>query len=146
MAPVAEADDADAAIAAAKAGFAVWRRVPPLERARIMNEIAAVIRKHGDELAFDLVAIRLADLRGKNRDASGVEELHALLEQELPAPHRLSDLAVDGDDLIAIGFRPGPDLGHALRELLELVVDDPNMNDRDRLLEHAKVERWPASR
>ena len=52
MAPVAEAEDADAAIAAAKAGFAVWRRVPPLERARIMHEIAAVIRKHGDELAL----------------------------------------------------------------------------------------------
>ena len=72
--------------------------------------------------------------------------LVALLEQELPSPHRLSDLAVDGDDLIVIGFRPGPDLGRALQELLELVVDDPSMNDRDRLFEHAKVEGWPASR
>jgi tRNA nucleotidyltransferase (CCA-adding enzyme) len=116
------------------------------DRPRTPLEARRFLLQHGDELAFDLVAIRLADLRGKNRDASGVEELHALLEQELPAPHRLSDLAVDGDDLIAIGFRPGPDLGHALRELLELVVDDPNMNDRDRLLEHAKVEGWPASR
>src|SRR5580704_11372965 len=52
MAPVAEAEDADAAIAAGRVGFAVWRRVPPLERARIMQEIAAVIRRHGDELAL----------------------------------------------------------------------------------------------
>ena len=102
--------------------------------------------RHGDELAFDLVAFRIADLRGKNRDASGVEEVRALLEQELSSPHRLSDLALDGDDLLALGFHPGPDLGRALHELLELVVDDPSMNDRDRLLEHAKVEGWPASR
>jgi tRNA nucleotidyltransferase (CCA-adding enzyme) len=58
----------------------------------------------------------------------------------------LSDLAVDGDDLLAMGFEPGPDLGRALQELLELVVDDPSMNERDRLLEHAKVAGWPASR
>ncbi len=116
------------------------------DRPKTPREARRFLLQHGDELAFDLVAIRLADLRGKHRDSSGVEELRALLEQELPSPHRLSDLAVDGDDLIALGFRPGPDLGSALHELLELVVDDPNMNDRDRLLEHAKVEGWPASR
>jgi tRNA nucleotidyltransferase (CCA-adding enzyme) len=102
--------------------------------------------QHGDELAFDLVAVRFADRRAKSRDVSGLEETRTLLEQELSAPHRLRDLAVDGDDLLAIGFRPGPDLGRALQELLELVVDDPSMNDRERLLEHAKVEGWPASR
>src|SRR6266581_709378 len=44
--------DAEAAIAAAKAAFREWRRVPPLERAKMLREIANVLRKNGDELAM----------------------------------------------------------------------------------------------
>ncbi len=44
--------DAEAAIAAAQAGFATWRQVPPLERARILREAAAILRQHGRELAL----------------------------------------------------------------------------------------------
>ncbi len=44
--------DADAAIAAAKAAFKEWRRVPPLERAKMLRAIADVLRKNGDELAM----------------------------------------------------------------------------------------------
>jgi betaine-aldehyde dehydrogenase len=44
--------DAEAAIAAAKAAFKDWRRVPPLERAKMLREIANVLRKNGDELAM----------------------------------------------------------------------------------------------
>ena len=46
------AADAEAAIAAAKAAFKEWRRVPPLERAKMLREIANVLRKNGDELAM----------------------------------------------------------------------------------------------
>jgi betaine-aldehyde dehydrogenase len=44
--------DAEAAIAAAKAAFREWRRVPPLERAKMLREIANVLRRNGDELAM----------------------------------------------------------------------------------------------
>ncbi len=44
--------DAEAAIAAAKAAFKDWRRVPPLERAKMLRKIADVLRKNGDELAM----------------------------------------------------------------------------------------------
>ncbi|MEA2902655.1 MAG: betaine-aldehyde dehydrogenase [Alphaproteobacteria bacterium] len=46
------AADAEAAIAAAKAAFKGWRRVPPLERAKMLRAIAEVLRKNGDELAM----------------------------------------------------------------------------------------------
>lgn len=52
QAPDAAAEDADAAVAAARAGFRTWRRVPPLERARILRGIAEVIRGHAAELAL----------------------------------------------------------------------------------------------
>src|SRR5436853_5217113 len=46
------AADAEAAIAAAKAAFREWRRVPPLERAKMLRAMAGVLRKNGDELAM----------------------------------------------------------------------------------------------
>src|SRR5207244_12348361 len=47
------AADAEAAIAAAKAAFRDWRRVPPLERAKLLRAIGEVLRKDGDELGVD---------------------------------------------------------------------------------------------
>jgi betaine-aldehyde dehydrogenase len=54
LGPVADcsADDVDAAVAAAKSAFAEWRNVPPLERARMLKRIAAIVREHGEELAM----------------------------------------------------------------------------------------------
>ena len=39
-------------MAAAKAAFKEWRRVPPLERAKMLRRIAAVLRENADELAM----------------------------------------------------------------------------------------------
>jgi tRNA nucleotidyltransferase (CCA-adding enzyme) len=105
------------------------------------------LRRNGDELAFELIDHKQADLLGK-RGSGGepppVEEIERLanfrevVEQELSSPHRLRDLAVDGNDLIELGFRPGPQLGRILHELLDAVVDEPALNTRDQLLVRAK--------
>ena len=54
LATVAEATkaDAQAAIAAARSGFAEWRRVAPLERGKILRQISARIREHLDDIAL----------------------------------------------------------------------------------------------
>ena len=109
------------------------------DRPKTPREARRFLLEHGDELAFDVVAMRLADLRAKDRDASGLEELRELLEQELSSTHHLRNLAVDGDDLIGLGFRPGPELGRALQALLEYVVDHPETNTRDELVARAKT-------
>jgi len=49
-------------------------------------------------------------------------------------PLGLKDLAVKGDDLIAAGVRPGPDVGEALTRLLDEVLEDPTRNTREYLL------------
>ena len=49
-------------------------------------------------------------------------------------PLSLKDLAVKGDDLIAAGVRPGPDVGAALARLLEEVLEDPARNTKSYLL------------
>src|SRR6201987_4551725 len=46
------AADAQAAIAAAKAAYREWRRVPPLERAKMLRAIAEGLRKNGEERAM----------------------------------------------------------------------------------------------
>jgi len=50
------------------------------------------------------------------------------------APLTLKDLAVKGDDLIAAGVRPGPDVGETLARLLEEVLEDPARNTKAYLL------------
>ncbi len=100
------------------------------------------LREHGESLALDLVAHKDADLQGKNPDPSEVDavvRLRELIEQEGANPHRLADLALDGSDLMALGFEPGPELGRALESLLDAVVDDPSLNERETLERRAKA-------
>jgi tRNA nucleotidyltransferase (CCA-adding enzyme) len=98
------------------------------------------LREHGEELAFDLVTHKEADLAGKNRDdyERAVQRLRELLEQERSQPHRLADLAIDGGDLIELGYREGPELGRTLDSLLDAVVEDPSLTPREQLLERAR--------
>lgn len=50
----------------------------------------------------------------------------------------LKSLAVSGRDLIDAGMQPGKELGATLQALLELVLEDPALNTRERLLEEAE--------
>jgi len=103
------------------------------------------LAKYGDDLAFELVDHKEADYRGKrSADEAPIADIEALgrfrqmLRQEQKSPHRLPDLAVDGNDLIELGFSPGPELGHVLRSLLHDVVDEPSLNTRGALLDRAE--------
>jgi tRNA nucleotidyltransferase/poly(A) polymerase len=107
------------------------------------------LHRHGDDLAFDLVAHKRADLRGKREgpDEANREELQKLerfretLVTQLERPHRLDQLAIDGTDVIALGWRPGPALGALLQHLLACVMGDPSLNTREWLLAEAERRR-----
>ena len=101
------------------------------------------LAEHGDEIAFELVAHKTADLAAKRvspEERAGLAALVSALERERSSPHRLRDLAVDGRDLIAAGIPEGPELGRVLAILLAEVVDDPSRNDRVALLARARQE------
>ena len=55
-------------------------------------------------------------------------------------PIALGDLAVDGDDLRAIGITDGRAIGGTLQRLLQLVLADPARNRRDLLLDAARLD------
>ncbi|HEX9400464.1 MAG TPA: hypothetical protein VF912_10165, partial [Anaeromyxobacter sp.] len=54
--------------------------------------------------------------------------------REAKDPLTLKDLAVTGDDLLAAGVRPGPEVGETLARLLAEVLEDPARNTREYLL------------
>ena len=51
----------------------------------------------------------------------------------------VKDLAISGKDLIDIGMKPGPELGEMLKILLDKVLDDPELNEKDVLIGLAKA-------
>lgn len=53
------------------------------------------------------------------------------------APHSISELAIDGNDLSKIGFC-GREIGKTLAYLLECAINDPRINTRRELLELAR--------
>jgi tRNA nucleotidyltransferase (CCA-adding enzyme) len=106
-----------------------------------------LLARFGEPLLRDLLDHCEADLRGKRApgEPPSQEELdrlaafRAVVEAQRTAPHRLRDLAVGGDDLLAAGFQAGPELGKTLQTLLDEVVRDPSLNDRDELLRRAEA-------
>jgi len=107
-------------------------------------EARRLLARHGDELVGDLLAHWRADVTGRDATPAQARKLERIarfaevVEAERTSPHRLRDLAVDGDDLLALGYREGPAVGRTLRELLDEVVDDPARNDRELLLARAQ--------
>jgi len=54
-----------------------------------------------------------------------------LLEQSPPL--QISDLAIQGKDLLHLGFQPGPLLGKILKDILLVVLKDPEFNQKEYL-------------
>lgn len=101
------------------------------------------ISRVGSEHINDLFALRLADQYGmtaRTMEASNLtsfaKRIQAVLDKDTALT--LRDLAVNGKDLIKAGIPAGPLLGTILDQLLEAVLDDPEMNKKERLLAIAK--------
>ncbi len=101
----------------------LWRdKYPDAKDATGIRRWLAAVGEHADDLLVLLPAPRSAL-------PHAVEKIRAA-----HPPLALKDLAVKGDDLIAAGVRPGPDVGETLGRLLEEVLDDPSRNTREYLL------------
>ena len=69
-----------------------------------------------------------------------LEELVRLREvyEEIKAADNwfsLKQLAVSGKDLIAAGITPGPAVGQTLSDLLDRVLEEPQLNTKEKLLD-----------
>jgi len=60
--------------------------------------------------------------------------------EEKPAVS-LKDLAINGKDLIDLGYQEGVELGGMLQKLLEIVIDKPELNKKEMLLKFLIEEK-----
>ncbi len=68
---------------------------------------------------------------------SGVERFEYITQNAQPLS--IKELALTGSDLIAAGVKPGPNMGEILKKMLDKVLDEPEANTKENLLEYLKT-------
>ncbi len=114
---------------------------------RIEPQPAAVKRmmaRTGANLFEKLLELQLADNAAKNpkyfdEKKRRIDEVYSIYKEILAEgqPYLVSDLVVNGRDLIKTGYRPGRAIGDALKAMIEEVIINPDLNNRDYLLKKA---------
>ncbi|MBP3336992.1 MAG: CCA tRNA nucleotidyltransferase [Clostridia bacterium] len=94
----------------------------------------------GDDIFCDLINLKIADAKGQNPEF--VSERFAVYDEllkiykevkEKKEPFSVKNLAINGNDLIALGLS-GKEIGKALNDALLYVIDNPKENEKNKLL------------
>lgn len=103
--------------------------------------VRRAINRMGEEIFPMLFAVRYADMQAQSdyMREEKIDKLARLRELHDGICKRqdcvsLKSLAVSGNDLIALGMKPGREIGMLLQELLDLVLEHPEQNTREELL------------
>ena len=111
-----------------------------------LRMVRRAVNKIGEDIMWELFLVRKADVLAQSEYRR--EEKLAALEkwqqlfvevQEQQQCVSLKTLAVKGADLIALGMKPGKEMGETLKELLEYVLDHPEENVKEKLLERVQL-------
>lgn len=106
--------------------------------------IRRFIKRVGAEHVDELIRLRKADdvAHGWEQDhGDRIEEFRKRIHVQMSRSPALtiSDLALNGHDVMAItGLPPGPRVGQILNKLLEAVIENPEHNQRQMLIEMLK--------
>lgn len=109
------------------------------------TDIKSLLNKIGIEQFERLLEIKRADAKAHNpiyleeriKNINNVEKLFKEIVKNNEC-FSLKDLAVAGEDLIAVGYKPGKQLGTALQGVLDCVIAEEVNNNKEELLELAK--------
>ncbi len=102
------------------------------------SAVRRFLLKVGKENLPLLFALRRADqmaIEGRV-DEENLSKLKYRLDKEIERGSALTvkDLKINGKDLIALGERPGPEMGRRLSALLEMVIENPELNEKESLI------------
>jgi len=108
--------------------------------------VRRLVSRVGEQSIRDIIALRRADQIGMCRENAmvfpqGLSEFAQRVDAVLGADRALtvSRLAVNGRDIMErLGIPPGPKVGTILQELLQSVLEDPALNEKEKLLEIAR--------
>lgn len=110
------------------------------------RDVRACAYRIGPELFDSFLLVKRADIMGQNP-----EVIEQKLEYLKEVEHiwrdvrmhgdclSLKDMKIGGEELIADGMKPGPELGQLLNRLLQEVLEYPEHNDREYLLERSRI-------
>ncbi len=108
--------------------------------------VRRLIARVGEAKVKDIIALRRADQIGMCRENAqrfpeGLAAFAARVSSVLEAGRAFTvrQMAADGIDIMSrLGLPPGPEVGIILEELLQAVLDDPTMNEKEKLLQVAE--------
>lgn len=107
--------------------------------------VKRMLNKIGENLLRDLIKIQRADILSQNPVYTKVRllkltrvegKLDLILSQN--ECFNLKGLKINGEDLIELGFNKGKEIGDTLKYLLELVIENPKLNEKEELIYIAK--------
>jgi tRNA nucleotidyltransferase (CCA-adding enzyme) len=104
--------------------------------------IRRFMRKVGLENINDILDLREGDRLGSGARKTSwrLEEMKQRMVEQLHQPFAVTDLAIDGTDLMEhLQIKPGRVIGQILQKLFEEVMEDPSKNTREYLLSQASV-------
>ncbi|WP_242847958.1 CCA tRNA nucleotidyltransferase [Inediibacterium massiliense] len=107
------------------------------------SSVKKFINKVGVDKLDDLFKLFVAD-RVSSKPPYDFEEIYRLkfaCEKILTEkqPLNVKDLEINGKDLINLGVPPGKEIGRILNKLLEKVLDNPKLNQKELLLNEAQL-------
>jgi tRNA nucleotidyltransferase (CCA-adding enzyme) len=105
--------------------------------------IRRFMRKVGLNNVNDILDLREADRLGSGARKTSwrLEEMKERMIEQLHQPFSIKDMKINGNDLMSeLGLKPGPQLGQILKNLFEKVLENPELNKKEKLLELAQQE------
>ncbi|NLV88673.1 MAG: CCA tRNA nucleotidyltransferase [Tissierellia bacterium] len=103
-----------------------------------------LLDRMGEEEIFTLLKLQKADRSCSNRDAKiddlieREEKIKEILDKK--EPYSKKHLAIKGDDLIKLGYNEGKRIGEILDYLLKRVLENPDLNEKEKLIQIAKEQ------
>ena len=104
--------------------------------------IRRFMRKVGLTNIDDILDLREGDRLGSGARKTSwrLEEMKQRMIEQLHQPFAITDMAINGTDLMEqLELQPGPLLGKILHELFEKVLENPELNSKESLLEEARA-------
>lgn len=106
-----------------------------------LKTIRKILNKIGPNLFEKLLTVQYADTMAQSgfcrkEKIQRITEVEACFKEILESNQCISlkDLEVTGQDLIALGLKPGPQIGQLLNQALDQVLEEPEKNERNYLL------------
>ncbi len=107
--------------------------------------VRRAVNRIGEDIFSMIFVVRRADIAAQSdymreeklQKVAYIEEIYRRISDRKDAV-TLKDLAISGKDLIAAGMAPGRQIGETLNALLDRVLENPGLNQREILLRISK--------